>query len=63
MSVEITKAKKIVKPDDDVIVWKVGNSVIMEKVNAETLLETLPHLSKKDAKKLALEAKEWVRQR
>ena len=63
MSVEITKAKKIVKPDDDVIVWKVGNSVIMEKVNAETLLETLPYLSKKDAKKLALEAKEWVRQR
>ncbi len=63
MYVQITKAKKVVKPEDDVLVWKVGDNVILEKADAKTLLDTLPYLKEKDAGKLALEAKRWVREK
>lgn len=61
MEIEFGRVSKILKPDEEVVVVRVGDLRIVERLNLSRLLEAVPQLSGEEADRLGLEAKRWSR--
>ena len=61
MEIRFGKVFELLKPEEEVIVVKVGDINVVEKLDVLKLLKELPYLEENEADKIGLEAKKWAR--
>ena len=61
MEIRFGKGFELLKPEEEVIVVKVGDINVVEKLDVLKLLKELPYLEESEADKIGLEAKKWAR--
>jgi len=61
MEIRFGKVSELLKPEEEVIVVKVGDINVVEKLDVLKLLKELPYLEESEADKIGLEAKKWAR--
>jgi len=61
MEIRFGKVSELLKPEEEVIVVKVGDINVVEKLDVLKLLKELPYLEENEADKIGLEAKKWAR--
>ena len=61
----IVKVKELFSPEEEIVVTKVGDKYIIEKLDSEKILKaisnTFKDLSDEEKKRLGLKAKKWAR--
>jgi hypothetical protein len=61
----IVKVKELFSPEEEIVVTKVGDKYIIEKLNSEKILKvianTFKDLSDEEKIRIGLEAKKWSR--
>ena len=63
MEIRFGKVSELLKPDEEILLVKIGDISIVGKIDVFRLLEELPYLSEAEADRLGLEAKRWSRKR
>ena len=61
MEIRFGKGFELLKLEEEVIVVKIGDINVVEKLNVLKLLKELPYLEENEADKIELEAKKWAR--
>ena len=61
MEIRFGKVSELLKPEEEVIVVKIGDINVVEKLDVLKLLKELPYLEENEADKIELEAKKWAR--
>nr|MDO8043704.1 hypothetical protein [Candidatus Baldrarchaeota archaeon] len=61
MEIRFGKVSELLKPEEEVIVVKIGDINVVEKLDVLKLLKELPYLEENEADKIGLEAKKWAR--
>lgn len=57
MEIRFGKVSELLKPEEEVIVVKIGDINVVEKLDVLKLLKELPYLEENEADKIGLEAK------
>ncbi len=61
MSAEISKVKEIINPEEEVIVWRIGDYMVIKKLNPEKFVNKLQEIRESlDNKKMLLSEDEIV---
>jgi len=68
MDVRIVKAKDVFKPEDELMIIRIGEFAIIKKHKAlsdilDEMSKKFEDLSEEDKERLAIEAKKWVREK
>ncbi len=62
MEIRFGKVSELLKPEEEVIVVKIGDINVVEKLDVLLkFLKELPYLEENKADKIGLEAKKWAR--
>ncbi len=61
MEVRFGKVSDVLKPEEEVLVVRVGDVNVVERLNILRLLEEIPYLEEDEADRVGMEAKRWSR--
>jgi len=61
MEVRFGKVSDVLKPEEEVLVVRVGDVNVVERLNILRLLEEVPYLEEDEADRVGMEAKRWSR--